>query len=677
MTTATDDKTSYTEYVKEDCPICNHRGWCAKAADNSVILCRRKAVGASFEGRDKNGAPYYVHPLTNAGDGESGDDKGKPPPRRHGPLPPAADVETRDMVYRELLDELPLDAHHLEELKIRGLGEAEIDDCGYGTLRGDIAGRRKILQKLAKEFGENVLLTVPGFIRDDHGTLAIAALPGLLIPVRNIEGQIIALKIKPDRKLGGGGKYLWVSSGRHGGPSPGSPCHVPNVYSDKPEIIRLTEGELKADIATRRGRMLCLSSPGVSNWRAALPTIEKLGCRTVRVAFDSDASVKAVVALATVDCCRELAKCSLTVEVERWAWSDGKGIDDILVAGKPTKVLTGGAVTEFVRGLANAHAFPEKDPDEPEPWAPLRLGELPPVPDFPLDVFPPDVADFVTEAAGAVGCDPGLVAGPVLATAGGLIGRSASLLLGSNWFAHAGIFQATVAQPGDGKTPAQYYATAPVRDIAGELADGFAAEKTTYHEARRDYERSRRKKDGGSDGAEPDPPTPRRVCVDDTTFEALARVLAANPRGLLLVRDELSALILGLNQYKGGGGADRPNLIRMWSTKPVTIDRVQNEFGEPIRILHPFLCITGNLPPGMLREMVNRRGDDGLLDRWLFIYPDRRPKLKSAQRRPVGNEAARRWRDFARKLWDRPMDAGNGGVCPHVIYFSNAGKAEF
>src|SRR5258705_352657 len=81
-----------------------------------------------------------------------------------------------------------------------------------------------------------------------------------------------------------------------------------------------------------------------------------------------------------------------------------------------------------------AAADPDAPPPEGEPWEPLRLGELPPVLDFPLDVLPPDVARIVTEAARSVGCDPGMVAGPVLATAGGLIGRSASLQMGSNHF---------------------------------------------------------------------------------------------------------------------------------------------------------------------------------------------------------------------------------------------------
>jgi hypothetical protein len=316
-------------------------------------------------------------------------------------------------------------------------------------------------------------------------------------------------------------------------------------------------------------------------------------------------------------------------------------------------------------------AVASADPDAPAPeegdeWPPLRLGTLPPVDPFPLDVLPDPVARFAADAARAVGCDVGLVAGPVLAIASGLIGRSTSLQLGDNWFASPCIFLANVAMPGDGKSPCLRYAMEPVRRIDLELAEEFANLKEAYQE----------KLKADKDSAGP-PPVPRRVVVEDTTMEACARALAANPRGVLMSLDELSTLITGLNQYKGGRGNDRSNLLKMWSGSSVLIDRVRNEFGEPIRIPHPHLSIAGNLPPALLGELAGGRGDDGLIDRWLFVFPDRKPKLKSAQRRPVSNKAIKAWVEVAMRLWDRQLDQQERRPCPHVISFSAQGKAEF
>ena len=44
-----------------------------------------------------------------------------------------------------------------------------------------------------------------------------------------------------------------------------------------------------------------------------------------------------------------------------------------------------------------------------------------------------------------------------------------------------------------------------------------------------------------------------RLCLSDTTPEALGRLMAAHPKGLLFYRDELSGLLGGFDRYGGGG----------------------------------------------------------------------------------------------------------------------------
>jgi len=307
--------------------------------------------------------------------------------------------------------------------------------------------------------------------------------------------------------------------------------------------------------------------------------------------------------------------------------------------------------------------------DADREWPPLRLGVLPPAPPFPLDVLPEAAGRLAIEAAASIGCDPGIVAGPMLAAAGGLIGQSARLMLEANRFAGACLFQCNVGLPGDGKTPALMYATDPLIAIERDLDADFQSRK-------RDYLDKVQKKKGGEEPATP-PPVPRRIIIDDATIEAAIRILANNPRGLVLLKDELSAMVLGLNQYKGGKGNDRPNLMKMWAGAPVLIDRVLNEFQEPIRVPHPHLCITGNLPPAMLAELVNPKGDDGFIDRWLFVFPDRLPKLKTAQRRPVSDEAIRDWAAVADRLWGLDLRAHERGPVPHVIRLSAAARSTF
>jgi hypothetical protein len=117
-----------------------------------------------------------------------------------------------------------------------------------------------------------------------------------------------------------------------------------------------------------------------------------------------------------------------------------------------------------------------------------------------------------------------------------------------------------------------------------------------------------------------------RCLVDDFTTEALGPILEANPKGVLVLKDELAGLINGLNQYKGGRGHDRQVLLSLWSGFDLMIDRKKG--GGPVYVRRPFAAIAGGIQPGVLERLrgSDRRpvADDGLLDRLLFAYPEPR-----------------------------------------------------
>ncbi len=325
-----------------------------------------------------------------------------------------------------------------------------------------------------------------------------------------------------------------------------------------------------------------------------------------------------------------------------------------------------GEAAAVVRAVTSAD--PLTPPPDAEPWPALRLGRLPDVPAFP-DVLPPQARQLVEEASSAIGCDPSFVAVDVLAIAAGAIGRSRSLRL-SHQFASASLFVAPIGHPGDGKTPAlERYASDPVRRLEAGFAKAFQEKKACYAEAVRAH-----KKD---DGPPPAPPVPVRLAIDDTTVEAMFRVLAANKRGLLMIRDELSAMISGLNQYRAGAGNDLPNFLKIWSGSAFSIDRVLNEFGEAIFIPHPMLTIVGNLTPASLPKLLSKDGDEGFLDRWLFAFPDRRRKLKSSQRGSVAARTLDDWSDVIRRLWMLELERRDDHDHPKVVTFSAAGRDEY
>jgi hypothetical protein len=268
---------------------------------------------------------------------------------------------------------------------------------------------------------------------------------------------------------------------------------------------------------------------------------------------------------------------------------------------------------------------------------------------FPVDVLPEAAARLVNVGAGAIGCPRDFLGLPVLAVAAGTIGRSVSLRVKSGYSVQPTIFAACVGPPSDGKSPALRAAAAPTRAIDETLEAEFVRDLQNWEE---EVEAAREKKE-----KPPPPPRPRRIDVDDTTIEALISVLADNARGLLMIRDELTALVLGLNQYKGGKGSDRANLLSIWAGAAIKKDRVTNENRVPVRCPHPCMSIIGGLTPDMLGELLDVRGRaDGFLDRFLFAYPDPLPAAPWAWG-GVPGDVADDWTKLVLRLWQRSMDS--------------------
>jgi hypothetical protein len=109
-----------------------------------------------------------------------------------------------------------------------------------------------------------------------------------------------------------------------------------------------------------------------------------------------------------------------------------------------------------------------------------------------------------------------------------------------------------------------------------------------------------------ADAEVPDQPPRPRVITMDTSTEALQRLLADNPRGLLHVRDELAGWLGSFDRY-GGNGA-------------YVSDRIKFN-GVPLRIKHTSLAILGGMVPDRLRA-ARADADDGLPARFIFVWPD-------------------------------------------------------
>jgi hypothetical protein len=135
--------------------------------------------------------------------------------------------------------------------------------------------------------------------------------------------------------------------------------------------VRITEGELKADVATVLSGVLTLAVPGVSAWRKVLPIVHDLQATRLHLAFDADWRTNPHVAQAFGHAAFALVKAGYEVQVEDWELSQGKGIDDVLGAGH-TSVLQSVALAfgAVLRGQARVWTgtLATRATEEVAPW---------------------------------------------------------------------------------------------------------------------------------------------------------------------------------------------------------------------------------------------------------------------------------------------------------------------
>jgi hypothetical protein len=191
-------------------------------------------------------------------------------------------------------------------------------------------------EALLREFGSEALTLIPGlYIKDGHWTIAGKA--GLLIPVRNLAGLIVSIKI---RAADGEEKYSSLSSKKKGGPSAGSHVHCPlGIRDSDASTVRLTEGEFKAEVATLLSGVPTISTPGVAQWKMALSVLRELNAKRVLVAFDADYRDNPQVQRSLTRCLDALVAEGYSVSQETWDPGFGKGIDDVLAGGNSPQIV--------------------------------------------------------------------------------------------------------------------------------------------------------------------------------------------------------------------------------------------------------------------------------------------------------------------------------------------------
>ncbi|WP_108221625.1 DUF3987 domain-containing protein [Cereibacter azotoformans] len=278
---------------------------------------------------------------------------------------------------------------------------------------------------------------------------------------------------------------------------------------------------------------------------------------------------------------------------------------------------------------AAEHGWGEPDPRYLQP-------QLLEAPVLPLnEVFAPAWVSWIGSAAEAKGAPADYVVAGLLSVAGAMIGNSRWACPWDGWTEPPLIWTMAIGNPSAGKSPGLDAILAPLRIVernARQEAQTRVSEwraraevaklaESTWKEAVKaaikagdDIPPKPREADPG-----PEPMMPR-YALADTTVEKLSVILAGQPRGTMMFRDELSGWLGNMSRYSGG--TDRPFWLEAYGGKGYSVERMGR---DPVWISRLTVGVVGGIQPDKLKSLLMKTDDDGLLARFIPVWPEPAP----------------------------------------------------
>jgi hypothetical protein len=298
----------------------------------------------------------------------------------------------------------------------------------------------------------------------------------------------------------------------------------------------------------------------------------------------------------------------------------------------------------------SSQTFFRSTTDWPVP-EPLR-NTLLPVNPLPKNNIPEPFRDWIMDVADRMQCPHDFIAVAAIVTTASIIGAGCGIKPKQmdDWLVIPNLWGGIVGRPGMLKTPAVSEVMQLVSQLESESKKSYDAELNNYLADIEVYKTEREAiksamltackqelkgkvgtssldtlllKDQLINSKEPRKPIWNRFKTNDTTIEKLCELLADNPRGLLLYRDELIGLLSSWE--KDGHESDRAFFLEAWNGYgSLTTDRISR---GTVHTENLCISIFGNTQPAKLSRYLHNaiRGidNDGLLQRFqLLIYPD-------------------------------------------------------
>lgn len=278
--------------------------------------------------------------------------------------------------------------------------------------------------------------------------------------------------------------------------------------------------------------------------------------------------------------------------------------------------------------------------------------------EFPRGVFPDLVEKYIHENHSKQGFCIDFLYSSYLAVISALIGNRFKIK-GIGWEERPLLWVAIVGDSGVKKTPAITSMMKPLEKYNKQLFDVYRKMLKEHKELK-------------SIGEKSDAPVAKQLLVDDTTVEALCKIMEHNPDGLFLIKDELMGLIYDSQRYNKNGQEEK--LLSIFSGKQIIINRKSDDSYSVID--NPYLTLLGGIQPAILNQLfTENRLNNGFIYRLLFCFPDK-VELKKPQE-GFNTEFYDEYENFIMRFTKLKSSFEFGENTPVVIEMEEDAKSEF
>lgn len=318
------------------------------------------------------------------------------------------------------------------------------------------------------------------------------------------------------------------------------------------------------------------------------------------------------------------------------------------------------------------------EPVWPEPASHLVKTERPAPPKLPLDdILPSGIASWIRCAAASKGAPNDYVFAALMVTTASLIGPTRLASPWNGWLEPAILWSMLIGNPSAGKSPALDGPLAVLRELERDIQEAATKEFKLWQdteELAKLVEASWKemvKKAIKNGEIPPDKPEEMNIgpaphipllSINDVTVERLAVILSKQPKGILQVRDELAGWLENMERYSGG--SDRTIWLEALGGRRVA---VEGQSREAVVVERFAVSVVGGIQPDRLRTLLLNADDDGLVARFLPVWPDLAP---------IAIPKVHADQSFMRRIFVRLYDLQmhedqKGNVYPAIVHFTD------